>query len=259
MLNVVESDVLVSYGLKIAKDTCITVSSANQSQLSKLLKQFILHSLDLNGALKLCKLIIGSDYPIRKIAHIMSLFGTDPLPSSGSLRTPNQSTTKTKWKQIEDERLIAAAATYGLNNWSSVADFVGNGRTNMQCQQRWTRTVDPNLSKELWNKQEDEMLLDLIDNKNMKQWTKVADHFPNRCDVQCRHRYITIKRIMGRTSNELQIPQLGFMNENIFSQGEEYFRSPSNSKEHPPMEYCETDQNSEFSFDSSYSEFFGAI
>ena len=70
-----------------------------------------------------------------------------------------------------------------------MAQFVGNSRTKAQCCQRWSRGLDPKISKIQWTREEDQKLLDLVAQYGQKSWTKIAAEFGNRCDVQCRYRY----------------------------------------------------------------------
>lgn len=98
------------------------------------------------------------------------------------------------WTPSEDERLLAGVHRYGIDNWSSVALFVGNSRTRSQCSQRWSRGIDPRLSKNLWTHEEETMLIQLVTVYGNKSWTQIANKLGNRSDVQCRYHYKQIHR-----------------------------------------------------------------
>ena len=85
--------------------------------------------------------------------------------SSGQKRARNRS-----WSYPEDARLRQAVLMFGLDSWSLVASYVGNGRTRAQCSQRWFRGIDPTR-------------------------VKVAREMQTRCDVQCRYRYAQIQKL----------------------------------------------------------------
>lgn len=134
----------------------------------------------------------GITNPINKIQEIISVPAT-PLPDSyGTHETVhNGPRKKTRgWTAVEDMRLLAGVHHYGLDRWANVAIFVGGGRTRNQCSQRWSRVLDPKISKEVWTKQETEHLLELVDRYGTKCWMKIAAEMGNRCDVQCRYHYL---------------------------------------------------------------------
>jgi hypothetical protein len=101
------------------------------------------------------------------------------------------------WNTQEDNRLLAAVRKYGLgagSTWSTIADFVGNGRTRSQCSQRWIRVLDPRICNQQWNREEDQSLLSLVAQHGEKAWMKIATLLGNRSDVQCRYRYFQLQK-----------------------------------------------------------------
>jgi hypothetical protein len=50
-----------------------------------------------------------------------------------------------EWKEDEDIKLKAAAATHGGKNWVAIATLVA-GRTKQKCYDRWKKNMDPNRS-----------------------------------------------------------------------------------------------------------------
>jgi hypothetical protein len=93
------------------------------------------------------------------------------------------------WSAYEDQRLIAALHHLGSSDWYAIACFVGNNRTKAQCYQRWTRGLDPNISKQKWTSEDDAQLMMYISIYGEKAWSKISAEMGNRCDVQCRYRY----------------------------------------------------------------------
>lgn len=103
---------------------------------------------------------------------------------------------KTKiWTLEEDQRLLAAIDKYGTDNWKLIAKMVGNGRNRSQCSQRWLRGLNPKLRKEPWSADEDERLLGAVKKYGARGWTKIGDVVGNRCDVQCRYRFLQLVRM----------------------------------------------------------------
>jgi hypothetical protein len=98
------------------------------------------------------------------------------------------------WSPAEDTRLLAGVYRYGCDNWTAVAEFVGNGRVRAQCAQRWTRGLNPRISKDLWSDEEDQRFLALVHAEGTKTWTKIASEMGNRSDVQCRYHFAQLQR-----------------------------------------------------------------
>lgn len=120
-------------------------------------------------------------------------------PSAGELFEKRR---KTKvWTLEEDQRLLAAIDKYGTENWKLIAKMVGNGRNRSQCSQRWLRGLKPTLRKEPWSSDEDERLLGAVRKYGARGWTKIGEVVGNRCDVQCRYRFLQLQR-MGAVDSD---------------------------------------------------------
>ncbi|KAJ3068112.1 Myb-like DNA-binding domain protein, partial [Quaeritorhiza haematococci] len=50
------------------------------------------------------------------------------------------------WTAAEDEALVAAVQQYGEGKWIEIADTI-QGRTGLQCRERWTEYLSPNVTK----------------------------------------------------------------------------------------------------------------
>jgi hypothetical protein len=110
------------------------------------------------------------------------------LPESSSHRRARP------WSQSEDNRLLWAVHSHGVQAWPAISKFVGNGRSHAQCAQRWFRGLDPRISKEDWTTEDDARLLQLVVQHGERGWTWVSGEMGNRSDVQCRYRYFKLKR-----------------------------------------------------------------
>lgn len=136
--------------------------------------------------------ILRTTEPIDAIDSILRV-PEQPIPTASGApdgRRKVGSRSKARpWSSYEDQRLLAGIHRFGLDDWQRLAIFVGNGRTKFQCCQRWTRGLDPKLSKDEWTPDLDDKLLQLIAIHGEKSWTRLAVDFGNRCDVQCRYRY----------------------------------------------------------------------
>lgn len=59
----------------------------------------------------------------------------------------------------------------------------------MQCQQRWTKVVNPELIKGPWTKEEDDTVIELVSRYGPKKWTLIARQLKGRIGKQCRERW----------------------------------------------------------------------
>lgn len=108
------------------------------------------------------------------------------------------------WNADEDRRLLAGILRNGTDNWSLVAEIVGDTRTRAQCSQRWFRGLDPRISKKRWSPDEDKKLLDFVEEYGETAWAKIANSMGNRSDVQCRYHYQQLKKMMRKPSKHMR-------------------------------------------------------
>jgi hypothetical protein len=113
----------------------------------------------------------------------------DPSPDPASGRRKPR-----PWSPYEDTRLTAAVYRFGVDNWASVANFVGGNRTRAQCSQRWVRGLDPRISKGQWSPDDDERLIQLVRAHGSHTWSQISADMGNRSDVQCRYHFFQLYR-----------------------------------------------------------------
>ncbi|OHT05412.1 hypothetical protein TRFO_26897 [Tritrichomonas foetus] len=97
------------------------------------------------------------------------------------------------WTEEEDEKLREGIKKFGYD-WTTIAEFVGNKRSRSQCSQRWSRVLDPDISREPWSEAEEALLLQLVQIHGDKSWKALAEHMPNRNDSQCRFHYLHMQK-----------------------------------------------------------------
>lgn len=133
-----------------------------------------------------------TQHPLAKVEVILDIPDKPPFLSYDDYSDVTSIRKKVRpWMQCEDNRLIAGIHKFGLDNWVKVDDFVGNGRTRSQCAQRWSRCLDPKISKNRWSPDDDQKLLSIIKNSS-RSWTAVASAMGNRSDVQCRYHFMQL-------------------------------------------------------------------
>ncbi|XP_073961216.1 proto-oncogene like protein Myb isoform X2 [Choristoneura fumiferana] len=100
---------------------------------------------------------------------------------------PRKNINRGRWTKDEDKRLKMYVKMYS-ENWELIAAQFSD-RSDVQCQQRWTKVVNPELVKGPWTKEEDEKVVELVAKYGPKKWTVIARHLKGRIGKQCRERW----------------------------------------------------------------------
>jgi hypothetical protein len=99
----------------------------------------------------------------------------------------NPNLVKGSWSRDEDETIIAFVRQHGRKKWTKLAALLP-GRIGKQCRERWRNHLDPEVNREPWTAQEDEILIEqheLMGN----QWVKLAEYLPGRSDNAVKNRW----------------------------------------------------------------------
>ncbi|XP_078072406.1 myb-related protein A isoform X2 [Mustelus asterias] len=95
---------------------------------------------------------------------------------------------KVKWIPDEDEKLKKLVEEHGTEDWSFIANRFLN-RTDVQCQHRWQKVLNPELIKGPWTKEEDQKVIELVQKYGPKRWSLIAKYLKGRIGKQCRERW----------------------------------------------------------------------
>ncbi|KAK8892061.1 hypothetical protein M9Y10_029283 [Tritrichomonas musculus] len=210
-------------GLNLLVDVAISyvdgftshLTDAMRDLLSKNFSDYLHKRITYEQCQKVLLQQIGRDDALVQLNEIMTL-PEEPLvyhdqheldfgisnSNDGKQVSPIRKKTRT-WTGMEDKRLLAGVARYGTDNWQMVAHFVGNGRNRAQCSQRWTRGLNPKISKKNWTVEDDKQLQELVELYGDKSWTKIANILGNRSDVQCRYHYRQLTNSNEEANNKI--------------------------------------------------------
>ncbi|GER33791.1 myb-related protein [Striga asiatica] len=108
--------------------------------------------------------------------------------SNGRTTGPTRRSTKGQWTPEEDEILRMAVQRFKAKNWKKIAELIKD-RTDVQCLHRWQKVLNPELVKGPWSKEEDEIIIELVNKYGPKKWSTIAQHLPGRIGKQCRERW----------------------------------------------------------------------
>ncbi|XP_077409556.1 transcriptional activator Myb isoform X1 [Vanacampus margaritifer] len=107
----------------------------------------------------------------------------------GSLAKPGKRHLgKSRWTREEDEKLKKLVELHGSDDWKVIASLLSN-RTDVQCQHRWQKVLNPELIKGPWTKEEDQRVIELVQKYGAKRWSVIAKHLKGRIGKQCRERW----------------------------------------------------------------------
>jgi hypothetical protein len=174
-------------------EACPNISPGLLPELRQIMDSFISGILTMQRASAIFLEKAGTSLPVNRIAAIMHV-PENPMHSQQFPEfsfTPNMHPRKKThpWTKYEDQRLLCAINRFGLKDWASVSLFVGNQRTRAQCSQRWSRALDPRISKVLWTQDEEQRLRSLVEMHGSRAWARISAELGNRSDAQCRYHY----------------------------------------------------------------------
>ncbi|OHS96002.1 Myb-like DNA-binding domain containing protein [Tritrichomonas foetus] len=101
-----------------------------------------------------------------------------------------------KWTPQEDLELIELVKRFGDDNWRYLAKSM-NGRNSRQCRERWQYYLNPNLKKDEWTEDEDNLILSKFIELGPR-WMQIAKFFEHRTDAMIKNRYHVLQRIMKK-------------------------------------------------------------
>lgn len=180
-------DFLTELGISFVESAGFSLNVESTKTLTNIFQDYVSGKQNFSTTATSVQSVIGRLDPLIRLKEIIEL-PEMPLPYRTIDDQGPRKKTRT-WTAIEDQRLLAGVARFGVDNWHGVAQFLGSGRNRAQCSQRWSRCLNPKISKKPWSKEEDQKLLQLVEIHGNKAWMKISLLFENRSDVQLRYRW----------------------------------------------------------------------
>ncbi|XP_029103377.1 snRNA-activating protein complex subunit 4 isoform X2 [Scleropages formosus] len=133
------------------------------------------------------KMRIGNFIPYTQISYFMEGRDSSQLIYRWT-QVLDPTLRKGHWSKEEDELLLKAVAKYGMKDWAKIRTEVP-GRTDGQCRDRYLDCLKGGVKKGPWSKEEDALLIKLVEKHGVGRWAKISTELPNRLDCQCLQRW----------------------------------------------------------------------
>lgn len=114
------------------------------------------------------------------------------------------STLRSTWSMLEDQKLLEVALRYKGKHWKSVAIEVSDvspkisgGKTAKQCRERWQNHINPDIRTGPWTSS-DEIQLFSLHNIFGNKWSEISKRLPGRTDNAIKNYYFCKLRKLVR-------------------------------------------------------------
>ena len=77
---------------------------------------------------------------------------------------------------------------HGATKWTALAATLA-GRTDNQCRNRWTKTLDTAITRGPWSANEDKILIEAHKKLGGNKWVAISKLIDGRTDNQCQNRW----------------------------------------------------------------------
>lgn len=121
------------------------------------------------------------------------------VAASGIQKKIKVTPVKVKFTPEEDAHLLQLVQQFGAKDWIKISSLIGT-RNPRQCRERFKNYLNPELRRDQWTREEDD-LLEMKYKEYGAKWNKIAKFFVNRSDNALRNRWMMIARHRAKAMN----------------------------------------------------------
>lgn len=110
-----------------------------------------------------------------------------------------------RFSSEEDEQLKKLIKEYGTSEWELISQMMP-GRNVRQVKERWLNYLKPDVNKNPWTKEEEELLIKLHD-KYGNKWKQISLHFHNRTEINIKSKFQKMLRHNKKEMKKQPIPK----------------------------------------------------
>ncbi|KAH0791525.1 Myb-like DNA-binding domain containing protein [Histomonas meleagridis] len=159
-------------------------------QIRQSLTAIIEQQGDINAAVNHINMFLMGNIALICLHDILICKNYPPLPFIDTPFHQRNLNNINSWLYIEDARLLCAIHLFS-RHWSRIAQFVGNGRSGLQCRQRWEMVFCNLMMQRNWTLKEDKELIKLH-NIYGNDWVTISKKIGNKLNTQCRFRFMIL-------------------------------------------------------------------
>ena len=129
---------------------------------------------------------------------------TDPnISTNHTFTTIKKNKKRIPWSEEEDKSIKSLVNKYGTGNWTLISNEMGQNRSGKQCRERWYNQLNPNVKKNNWTDEEENILF----TKHMQlgnKWSDIASYLPGRTlnDIK-NHFYSKLRKFIRKILKQI--------------------------------------------------------